>query len=143
MKINRKKIEKEAEKMGIKMIILFGSQAEGKARPDSDYDVAVLTTPERNIKNSMKIYTDILFFLSDALDIPDQKLDLTNLNNANPLLKYQIFSDGKLLYGSEYLYCERRAGAYREYIDAQPLFKLEEKIIKKRQQMLEKATAKL
>ncbi|HHE38134.1 MAG TPA: nucleotidyltransferase domain-containing protein, partial [Candidatus Cloacimonetes bacterium] len=82
MKINRKKLEKEAEKLGIKMIVLFGSQAEGKARPDSDYDVAVLTTPERNIKNSMKICTDILFFLSDALDIPDQKLDLTNLNNA-------------------------------------------------------------
>jgi len=136
MKINRKKLEKEAEKLGIKMIVLFGSQAEGKARPDSDYDVAVLTTPERNIKNSMKICTDILFFLSDALDIPDQKLDLTNLNNAKPFLQYEIFSNSRLLCGDELFYTRLKVAALQNNIDTKNLRELRSKMIRRRQKMI-------
>jgi len=63
MEINREKLEKEAPGLGIRMIILFGSRANGKERADSDFDVAVLTTEERNIGENMDIYTKILFFL--------------------------------------------------------------------------------
>ncbi len=142
-KMDEEQIKKKAAELGIKMVVLFGSRASGKEREDSDYDVAVLTTPEKNIKKNMKYYTKILFFLSDALGIPDEKIDLTNLNNANLLLAHQIFSEGRLLYGSRNLFDEERAVSYRNYIDARPLFDLENIIIHKRQKLLKMALANI
>ncbi len=142
-KLDEEKIKEKALNLGIKMVVLFGSRASRKEREDSDYDIAVLMTPEKNIKKSIKIYTEVLFFLSDTLGIPDEKIDLTNLNNANLLLAHQIFSEGKLLYGSRNLFDEKRAVSYREYIDARPLFDLENIIIHKRQKLLKMTLANI
>ena len=79
MKVDREKIEKYAFEKGIKFITLFGSQALGNRRENSDFDVAVLTTREKNI-SVLENYSEILDFLSNVLDIPDYRIDLTNLN---------------------------------------------------------------
>lgn len=139
MQINREKLDKTAAEKGIKFIILFGSHAAGRTRKDSDFDVAVLTEQGDNISKSLNYYNDTLFFLSDALNIPDYKLDLTDLNNANPLLRYEVVFGGELLYGDRTDYDEYRAFAFRDYIDAKPLFNLERHLIKKRQRLLEQA----
>ncbi|MBI4686398.1 MAG: nucleotidyltransferase domain-containing protein [Nitrospirae bacterium] len=139
MKINRGKLDKTAAEKGIKFIILFGSHVAGRVRKDSDFDVAVLTEERKNIGKSLDYYNDILFFLSDALDIPDYKLDLTNLNNSNPLLRYEVVFGGKLLYGDRTDYDEYKAFAFKDYIDATPLFNLEKYLIKKRQRLLGQA----
>lgn len=138
MKIDRKKLNREALKLGIKMIILFGSQTKSQTGRESDYDVAVLTVPEKNISD-LENYSEILFSLSNSLDIPDYKIDLTNLNEANFLLLYEIMSKGELIYGEKDLFDERRALAFREYIDAKPLFDLEDYLIKKRQLLIKTA----
>ncbi len=139
MKINREKLDKEAEGKGIKFIIFFGSHVLRKAHKDSDYDVAVLTVQKKNISKSLDHYSDILSFISEALGIPDYKLDLTNLNNANPLLRYEVAARGELIYGDRDAYDEYRAFAFKEYIDAKPLFKLEELIIRRRQELFKEA----
>lgn len=139
MKIDREKLNKTAGKKGMRFIILFGSRVSCGIRKDSDFDVAVLTESEKNISKDIDYYNDILFFLSDALDIPDYKLDLTNLNNANPLLRYEVVFSGELLYGDRTDYDEYRAFAFKDYIDARPLFNLEKYLIKKRQILLEQA----
>ena len=135
MKLDREKIEKYAFEKGIKFIILFGSQAVGDRHENSDFDVAVLTAREKNI-SVLENYSEILDFLSNVLDIPDYRIDLTNLNKANPFLKYEVVSSGKLLYGDEDEYADYRAGAFKDYIDSQPLFHLEKYLIKKRQNLL-------
>jgi predicted nucleotidyltransferase len=135
MKVDREKIEKYAFEKGIKFIILFGSQALGNRRENSDFDVAVLTTREKNI-SVLENYSEILDFLSKTLGIPDYRIDLTNLNKANPFLKYEVVCSGKLLYGDEDEYADYRAGAFKDYIDSQPLFHLEKYLIKKRQNLL-------
>ena len=135
MKVDREKIEKYAFEKGIKFITLFGSRALGNRRENSDFDVAVLTTREKNI-SVLENYSEILDFLSNVLDIPDYRIDLTNLNKANPFLKYEVVSSGKLLYGDEDEYADYRAGAFKDYIDSQPLFHLEKYLIKKRQNLL-------
>lgn len=136
MKVDYEKLEKEALLFGVRMVILFGSQVTGKLHADSDYDVAVLTVPEKNIGENMKNYTDILFFLTEALDIPEQKLDLTNLNNANPFLQKEIFSNCKLIFGNEYEFANLKSVALREYIATANLRDLRSKIIIKRQEIL-------
>jgi predicted nucleotidyltransferase len=135
MKVDRERIEKYAFEKGIKFIILFGSQAVGDRHENSDFDVAVLTTREKNL-SVLKNYSETLDFLSNILGIPDYRIDLTNLNKANPFLKYEVVSSGKLLYGDEDEYADYRAGAFKDYIDSQPLFHLEKYLIKKRQNLL-------
>ena len=135
MKVDRERIEKYAFEKGIKFIILFGSQAVGDRHENSDFDVAVLTTRENNL-SVLEMYNEMLDFLSKGLGIPDYRIDLTNLNKANPFLKYEVVSSGKLLYGDEDEYADYRAGAFKDYIDSQPLFHLEKYLIKKRQNLL-------
>ena len=135
MKVDKERIEKYAFEQGIRFIVLFGSQVVGNRGENSDYDMAVLTTKEKNI-SVLENYSEILDFLSKVLDIPDYRIDLTNLNKANPFLKYEVVSSGKLLYGNEDEYADYRAGAFKEYIDSQPLFHLEKYLIKKRQSLL-------
>lgn len=129
-------LNKFAQENGIKFVVLFGSRAKAMPCDDSDYDIAVLTMPEKNIKNSMDNYNNVLFGLSKILDIPDYKFDLTNLNDANILLKYHITSSGILLYGNKTDFEELKADAYRDYIDAKPLFNLERILIYKKQKIL-------
>jgi uncharacterized protein len=139
MKIDSKKLKK-ADSMGIKLIILFGSQAQKRARSESDYDIAVLTDDHNNIRD-FDNYSKILFFLREALNIPDYKIDLTNINEANPLLLHEIFSKNELIYGNQNVFDEYRAFAFRTYIDARPLLELESFLIKKRQLFLNKIIA--
>lgn len=144
MKVNidKRQLNKFCRENGVKFVVLFGSRAkEAKGekvfiRKDSDYDIAVLTTSEKNISKSLDNYNNILFGLSKILDISDYKFDLTNLNNANILLKYYITSTGILLYGDKTNYEELKADSYRDYIDAKSLFDLERFLIEKKQKIL-------
>jgi len=142
MKINQEKLNNKAGELGIELIILFGSRANNTATDQSDYDIAVLMLPNKNLSN-LNTYTSVLFFLSEVLQIPEDKIDLTNLNDANPLLAYHVFFNGKLLYGDKLTFLEEKAVSYREYIDAEKLFKLEEKIIYKHQRQLRNALNKI
>jgi predicted nucleotidyltransferase len=134
---NLKNNREEMEKKGILLVVLFGSQARGAARKDSDYDIAVLTDENRSLSD-FDNYSQILFFLSRTLEIPAEKIDLTKIREANPLLQYEIFSKGKLLFGDRNLFDEYHAVAFREYIDAKKLLELESKMVKQRVSMLKK-----
>lgn len=127
-------IKKIAEKHKIKFIVLFGSQTKGAPREDSDFDVAVYMDGF----NGLDAYNAALFGLAGALNIPSQKVDLTDLKNANPLLRYEITREGKLLFGNELDYLEFKAFAFRDYIMAKSLLDLEYFLIKKRHKLLEK-----
>ena len=134
-------LKKFAQDNGIKCIVLFGSRAmNGRVaiRMDSDFDIAVLTMPEKNIKN-FDDYGSVLSGLAKILGIPDHQIDLTNLNEANILLRYEITSKGKLLYGDADEYENYKGFAFRDYIDAKPLFDLENSLIHKRQAMIHRA----
>ncbi|MFA6047866.1 MAG: nucleotidyltransferase domain-containing protein [Parcubacteria group bacterium] len=135
MKIDVKKLNKGVLERGIRLVVLFGSQAEKKARSDSDYDIAVLTTNKKNIKE-LDNYNNALFFLCEALNIPDYKMDLTNLNDASPFLMNEITRSSRLIFGDGDDFAAFKANAMREYIATRGLRELEEKLIIKRQKIL-------
>jgi len=140
----RIQLNKYAPKNGIKFVVLFGSRIQrGRAavRTDSDFDVAVLTMPEKNIKD-FDNYSLVLSGLAKILGIPDHKIDLTNLNEANILLRYEITFKGELLYGDAEEYEDYKAFAFRDYIDAKPLFELESLLVQKRQTLIKRALEK-
>lgn len=132
--LKKSEIQKLAEKHKIKFIVLFGSRAKGVSGKDSDFDIAVYMDGF----SDMDSYNAALFGLGEILDIPAEKIDLTNFKNANPLLRYEITREGKLLFGNELNYLEFKAFAFRDYIAAKSLLDLEYFLIKKRHKLLEK-----
>ena len=99
---------------------LFGSLASGRARPDSDVDVAVLVSEKRMRRDPFKYRLRLLTDLMKILKRDD--VDLVLLNQAPPLLAHRILSRGKLIF-------ERSASArvafqvrtVNRYLDTQPM----------------------
>jgi predicted nucleotidyltransferase len=101
---------------GIELAILFGSQATGTAKPESDIDLGVwLTKPTRQHR---ELQHDLINFLKT------DTIDLVILNYASPLLKFQVAKTGKPLYqkepGAFAAYCSL---ALRQHSDAKPFYR--------------------
>jgi predicted nucleotidyltransferase len=83
----------EAHTAGVSAVYLYGSQARGDARPDSDVDVGVLfEVPPRPT------------LLGQPLDLEDQleraigrRVDLVTLNSAPVDLRIRVLREGRLL----------------------------------------------
>ena len=83
----------------IKLAYFFGSKAAGKEGPLSDYDFAVYLDE----KDKKRIF-DIKFTLMDKISrlFKTDKIDIVILNlTESPELKYNIISEGRLIYESE------------------------------------------
>ena len=144
MRINdeqRKVLAELATDHGLRFIALFGSQADGGARENSDYDIAIMSKLPRPLYNDLGRFGQILSRLSAILQIAETKLDLTDLHNEDILHRYQIVLNGKLLAGDEDDYENFRAFVIREYQGASALRELETAVINRRQELLAKALA--
>ncbi|MBI4630351.1 MAG: nucleotidyltransferase domain-containing protein [Chloroflexi bacterium] len=83
-------------KHGVVLAYLFGSHAKGTARAFSDVDIAVLLpydTPRSK-------FFDVRLALTDALMslLGKNEIDVVVLNEATPLLAYQVVRYGKIVY---------------------------------------------
>lgn len=70
---------------------IFGSYVQGKMRADSDIDIAIYLGKKMDIET----YLEIKMHLSDACK---REVDLIVLNDAIPLLKYQIYKNNISLF---------------------------------------------
>lgn len=132
LKINKEKIKKIAQKYNLEMVLLFGSQVNGRAKPNSDIDIAYSAQKLLSTNEKIDLNNDLCdFFKKDIIDQVDIK-------NANPLLLYEISQNSKLIFGKEIDYLEFKAFAFRNYIDSESLFKLEDLLIRKRHKELGK-----
>lgn len=71
---------------------LFGSWASGKSQKNSDVDAAVLLSPTA-AKKAFKLQ---LSWQEELERVLGAKVDLVILNEADPLLKFQVYSKGSL-----------------------------------------------
>src|SRR5438876_672521 len=97
----------------IQAAYVFGSVASGRARADSDVDVAVLldrrVRPGRILKYRLKLMAD----LGTALHRSD--VDVVILNEASPVLAHRVLSQGTLVF-------ERSASARVRFIQMIPVY---------------------
>lgn len=70
---------------------IFGSYVHGRMRKDSDIDIAIYLAKELDID----VYLNLKMTLTD---ICKREVDLIILNEATPLLKYQIYKNHILLF---------------------------------------------
>lgn len=75
---------------------LFGSYAKGKERENSDVDIAVYVN-ELIAKDSKKVLDFQIKHMSNISDILKKEVDLVILNQASPLLRHEVISEGILL----------------------------------------------
>lgn len=90
----------------------FGSQAMGTAGPSSDVDVAVLLDRTLDLTEELRLRSALV----DALRRDD--IDLVVLNQAPPLLRYEVLAHGSLLFARHpEPVQEFEERALREYLD--------------------------
>jgi len=132
---NKKKLNQLGRKYGLRFVILHGSHATGRARVESDIDIAVL--PKKNLPPRR--------FLSLCNELgrvfTSFSIDCKSLARTESLFRYQVVTNGRLLYGDHTAYEEYRAYARRTYDDARPLRELESILIRKAQNQLLKQYA--
>ena len=83
----------------VELVILFGSVARGRSRPDSDLDVAVRCDGPADL--------DALYLLL-APRLATSLLDLVDLRRTGSLLAFQVARHGQVLY-------ERDPGVFRSF----------------------------
>ena len=83
----------------VELVVLFGSVARGRSRPDSDTDLAVRCEAPADL--------DALYLLL-APRLGASRLDLVDLRRGGTLLAFQVARHGRLLY-------ERDPGAFRSF----------------------------
>lgn len=108
--------------MGIQTIYLFGSQAQGKTHPLSDFDFGIVfEKPEKYKDNTMDVYlklydifTDVLpkKYLSHRFKMRAHEFDIVFLQFAPISLQFKATKDNQILYEKD----EEKRLNYEEYI---------------------------
>ncbi|MBD2150014.1 nucleotidyltransferase domain-containing protein [Pseudanabaena sp. FACHB-1277] len=95
----------------LKLLILFGSRATGQNHEDSDYDFALICDQQiyQDWKKKGKSWFSLYSIFENVFDLPNETVDIVDLDRCSPILAHEIACDGKLLY-------EKRSGEYDEFL---------------------------
>ncbi len=130
-------LSKIAKKFGLNLIMLFGSHVTGKTSPASDIDVAILP------RNGLKLSSFALISHQLGEILGNYKIDLASIKHASPLFLGQIAKNCQLLYEEEKGdFLSFRLMAMKRYVDAQPVFKWQEKYLKQKVDKYKKELSK-
>jgi len=103
----------------IKAAFLFGSQASGRARADSDVDVAILIDAGAARIDARTQLRRVLEAL--AAHVAADRLDIVILNDAPPALAFQVLKGGKLAFERDRTALHRfRVSIYTRHSDFEP-----------------------
>jgi hypothetical protein len=107
----------------VRLAYLFGSHAAGRANAESDVDIAVLLHDEPSPAARLEERLLLTGELSQLLKT--DRMDVVVLNEASPLLAYEVLQRGKLMYvANDADRIEFQVRTLREYEDTAPLRKL-------------------
>lgn len=109
-------------KDAVALAYLFGSVVSGDRHALSDIDIGVLLKPDAvfNLDDQLSLITD----LRKLLDF--DYVDLSLLNDAAPLLKFEVVQNGELVFVTDdEIRCDFEVRARQEYFDIQPLLELQ------------------
>lgn len=102
---------------GIQFALVFGSVARGTARPESDLDVAILTTDRRDASDR-----DLLDLAAAISSLAGREAQFALLRGASLELRFAVASEGQLLWARDRREVQRfRAHAFIEHADMEPM----------------------
>lgn len=107
----------------LKLILFFGSRARGGGRERSDADIAVLADHPLTLAEKGKIGE----WAAPRINVSENKLDISDLWTASPLLQYRAAETGRLLWGERDNYLRFRVLAWKRYLDTAKFRRMREK----------------
>ena len=118
--ISKKEIKKLAEKYGLKLLLLFGSQASGKTHPMSDFDFGYVSEKKLNYKERSALANELSKLVKFSA------VEVIDLKNGSPFLLKEIIKNNQVFFEENGAYADFYTTATRIYFDAKPIFKLQE-----------------
>jgi len=113
VEIDREKLERISHRYSLDLVVVFGSQATGRAGPDSDVDVAVRMM-HRDWDNP-EVELDLV---GELIGVFEADVDVAFLNGASPLLLFEVAHTGVPVYQREpTTFFEFQSYAARRYYD--------------------------
>lgn len=131
-KEQQEKINETSKKLGLELVIIFGSRANNTERYDSDLDIGIIDSKEENYHR----FGELFSAFSDIFK--GYNVDIRFLKDADPVFLYEAFQNSQLIYGDLINYFNYKAYSYKNYIDHKSLFELKSKLIHEKQQQLNK-----
>lgn len=120
--LDKIKINEIAEKYGLNLLLLFGSQASGKANKLSDFDFGYISKDGMNYSEKGNLDAELSHLAEGEADAAD-------LENAGSFLKYEIIRNNIILYQKDGIYENFFVQALREYFESKRLFEIRDSII--------------
>jgi uncharacterized protein YutE (UPF0331/DUF86 family)/predicted nucleotidyltransferase len=112
--------EQWCHKYDIEMVILFGSQAKGLARPDSDIDLGILLA-----KHPISVEEELQLCMDLVGAVQTGKVDMVILNHADPFLCYEAACHGIAIYeGNPSTFDHFKVMVFKRFADTEPLRQL-------------------
>lgn len=95
----------------LKLLILFGSRSTEQNYEDSDYDFALICDQEiyQDWKRKGKSWFSLYSIFENIFELPNEAVDIVDLDRCSAILAHEIANNGKLLY-------EKQAGEYDAFI---------------------------
>ncbi|GIW55132.1 MAG: hypothetical protein KatS3mg082_1536 [Nitrospiraceae bacterium] len=120
-------VENLARRMGIRLMLQFGSTVSGTHHPHSDLDIAVMFETD---DVPLRVLSEISEELRELF--PGQEIDLAVVNRADPLFVKKITERCRLLYGTEEDLACLRLYAFKRYQDHRRFLALERRFVSRR-----------
>lgn len=125
---DQKTIEELAKKHNLKLLLFFGSQVSGKTHKFSDFDFGYLGKKADSYRKS----AELLLSLAKIIHQKEDKVDVANLEQLPPLLKYEVLKNNQILYQENNAYSEFFVNALKDYFQSGRLFNLQATVINKK-----------
>jgi len=124
MHINPKKLQKIVRQYGLRLLLLFGSRAQDKALPKSDFDIAYFAGRPLSLEEESRLIVDL------GPAVGSDNIDLVDLKKAPPLLLYAITQNARVLYAeNQMLFPELASYAFKRYVESKLLFELKRQFL--------------
>jgi predicted nucleotidyltransferase len=115
----------------IQAAFLFGSHVAGRARADSDIDVAVLLDTDAGLDDARTRIRHVIGAL--ASELAADRLDVVILNDAPPALAFEVLRRGRLAFERDRKALHRfRVATYARHSDFVPVERLFRSVTRRR-----------
>lgn len=122
--MNNKELLGIVEKYNIELLVYFGSYQTEYYNQESDIDIAFLASGPLALDDQISLLEDLIRLHRKS------ELDLVDLRRADPVLRYEVALNGKVLYEKEVGLFERYSLFYiKRFYELKPLFEEEKKRI--------------
>ena len=126
IQFDRNELEEVKSKHNLSLIILHGSQVDGKTHPKSDVDIAVVRADDKQKLKLLELIKDLSAVFKTG------KVDVSDLTHADPLFLFSALNKAELLAGKSKDYSAILKLAFHKYNDYLPyLLKEREFVINK------------